>query len=80
MTEQKSKNGMVIICLLVVLLLILHQDNWFWEDNTLVFGFIPVGLFWHACISIGASLTWALATVIAWPTDATKIESSKEEE
>ena len=65
-TTQKS-NGMWIIAALVVLLLILHQDNWFWTDDTLVFGFMPIGLFWHACISIGASLTWALATVIAWP-------------
>lgn len=60
---------MWIIAGLVVLLLILHQDNWFWTDDTLVFGFMPIGLFWHACISIGASLTWALATKIAWPID-----------
>ncbi|MCO8121841.1 DUF3311 domain-containing protein [Stieleria sp. TO1_6] len=66
--SQKS-TGMWIIAALVVLLLILHQDNWFWTDDTLVFGFMPIGLFWHACISIGASLTWALATVIAWPLD-----------
>lgn len=65
-SSQKSK-GMWIIAGLVVLLLILHQDNWFWTDDTLVFGFMPIGLFWHACISIGACLTWALATVIAWP-------------
>ena len=65
-TSHKS-NGMWIIAALVVLLLILHQDNWFWTDDTLVFGFMPIGLFWHACISIGATLTWALATVIAWP-------------
>ena len=69
MTSSNSENsgGKWIIVALVVLLLILHQDNWFWEDDTLVFGFMPIGLFWHACISIGASLTWALATVIAWP-------------
>lgn len=64
--SQKS-NGMWIIAILVLLLLILHQDNWFWTDNTLVFGFLPIGLFWHICISIGATATWALATVIAWP-------------
>jgi len=60
---------MWIIAGLVVFLLILHQDNWFWTDDTLVFGFMPIGLFWHACISIAASLTWALATKIAWPID-----------
>ena len=52
---------------LVLLLLILHQDNWFWEDDTLVFGFMPIGLFYHACISISASVTWFLATKFIWP-------------
>ena len=61
----------MIIAGLVVLLLILHQDNWFWDDNTLLLGFLPIGLFWHACISIAASLTWFLATKIAWPVDDT---------
>lgn len=68
---SRSK-GPLIILGLVVFLLILHQDNWFWTDGRLVFGFLPVGLFWHALISVGATLTWALATKIAWPvTDAT---------
>lgn len=59
---------------LVILLLILHQDNWFWTDGTLVFGFIPIGLFYHACISIAASATWFVATRIAWPTDVEMVE------
>lgn len=54
---------------LVILLIILHQDNWFWTDDTLVFGFIPIGLFYHACISVAASVTWFIATQIAWPDD-----------
>ncbi|TWT75188.1 DUF3311 domain-containing protein [Allorhodopirellula solitaria] len=66
---QTSRRGPWIIAALVILLLILHQDNWFWTDGTLVFGFLPIGLFWHACISIGASLTWFLSTKIAWPID-----------
>ena len=55
-----------IIAGLVALLVILHQDNWFWSNTTAV-GFMPIGLFWHVLISIGASLTWWLATRIAWP-------------
>lgn len=61
----------MIIIGLVLLLLILHQDNWFWTDGRLVFGFLPIGLFWHVLISIGAALTWALATKIAWPVSET---------
>ncbi len=53
--------------ILVIILLVLHQDNWFWDDATLVFGFLPIGLFYHACLSIAASMVWFLATRIAWP-------------
>ncbi len=55
------------VWLLVVVLLIVHQDFWFWDDPTLVFGFMPIGLFYHACISISASIVWFLATCFAWP-------------
>ena len=41
--------GPLIIAGLVLLLLILHQDNWFWTDATLVFGFIPIAAF-LACL------------------------------
>mgnify|MGYP000097035588 FL=1 len=70
MTQQMKafkSSGPLIITGLVLLLLILHQDNWFWTDATLVFGFIPIALFWHACISLAAVATWFLATLIAWP-------------
>jgi hypothetical protein len=60
-------SGPLVIAGLVLLLLILHQDNWFWTDGTLVFGFMPIGLVWQAGISIAAATTWFLATKIAWP-------------
>ena len=35
----------------VVLLYLLHQDFWFWRDaRPLVFGFLPIGLFYHAAL------------------------------
>jgi hypothetical protein len=52
---------------LILLLAVLHQDNWFWDDTTLVFGFMPIGLFYHACISAIAGLLWFLATKYCWP-------------
>jgi hypothetical protein len=52
---------------LVLLLVILHQDNWFWNDERLAFGFLPTALAYHAGISVGAGITWYLATVFAWP-------------
>ncbi len=53
---------------LVVLLIILHQDVWLWDNDTLVFGFMPITLLYHACISMAAGFTWFLATKFAWPT------------
>lgn len=58
-----------LVWALVLLLLVLHQDNWLWEDDTLVFGFIPIGLFYHACLSVAAGVVWFLATKFCWPTE-----------
>jgi hypothetical protein len=58
-----------VVCGLVVLLLVIHQDNWFWDNSHLVFGFMPIGLLYHAGISLAAGATWFLATKFAWPTD-----------
>jgi hypothetical protein len=53
----------------IALLIVLHQDHWLWDDDTLVFGFLPIGLLWHMGISLGATLLWYLATLYAWPTN-----------
>lgn len=55
------------IYLLVILLAIFHQDFWLWNDVRLVFGFMPVGLAYHALYSVAAALIWALAVRYAWP-------------
>lgn len=52
---------------LVLLLVVIHQDVWFWNDDRLVFGFLPITLAYHAAISIAASITWFLAVQFAWP-------------
>ncbi len=52
----------------VVALYILHQDLWFWRTaHPMVFGFIPVGLFYQACFSVAASLVMWLLVKYAWP-------------
>ena len=56
-----------ILGVLVVALLIAHQDNWNWNDPTLVGGIVPIGLFYHACISLAAGFVWFLATLFVWP-------------
>lgn len=69
MSNSSLKTGRLIIAALVLLLMILHQDNWNWNNSNLMFGFIPVTLFYQMCISMGASAVWFLATKIAWPED-----------
>ena len=55
---------------LIVLLAILHQDFWWWHDaEPLAFGFMPIGLSYHAAVSIAASLLWALAVRFCWPSE-----------
>jgi hypothetical protein len=51
----------------VVVLGILHQDVWFWGDRTLLMGFLPIGLAYHALFSVAAACLWFAATRFAWP-------------
>ncbi|MEZ6045321.1 MAG: DUF3311 domain-containing protein [Planctomycetaceae bacterium] len=64
----------------VLILLILHQDNWLWENDKLVFGFMPIGLLYHAGISLAAAITWFLATLFAWPIDEKEEQKIIEQE
>ena len=51
----------------VLVLYLLHQDFWFWRDGRLVFGVMPVGLFYHAVYCLACVvLMWALVK-FAWP-------------
>ncbi|HLA11454.1 MAG TPA: DUF3311 domain-containing protein [Pyrinomonadaceae bacterium] len=58
----------VLLVVAVVALYLLHQDFWFWRTaHPLVFGFIPIGLFYHACFAGAASLLMWLLVRHAWP-------------
>ncbi len=55
---------------LIILLAVLHHDWWWWDDSeTLLLGFVPIGLAYHAAVSLTAALLWALAVKYCWPTD-----------
>ena len=51
----------------VAVLIALHQDFWFWTDKTLVFGWLPIGLAYHAGYAVVAALTMAVLVKAAWP-------------
>lgn len=56
-----------LIYIALILLALLHQDFWFWDDPTLVLGFMPIGLAYHSAYCIVAAGVWLLATKYAWP-------------
>jgi hypothetical protein len=57
----------LLLVLAVVVLYVLHQDIWFWRSARLVFGFIPIGLFYQGCFSVAAALLMWLLVTYAWP-------------
>jgi len=67
MNTSNTPNGRRLVWFLVAALFVLHQDFWWWDSRTLVLGFMPIGLFYHAVFSVAAGLVWALANKLAWP-------------
>jgi hypothetical protein len=57
-----------LLVTIVVALYALHQDLWFWRTaSPLALGFLPIGLFYHACYTLAVSACmWALVRY-AWP-------------
>jgi hypothetical protein len=57
-----------LLVLAVLALYILHQDFWFWRTaHPMIFGFVPIGLFYQACFSVAAALLMWLLVKFAWP-------------
>ncbi|MBK8267711.1 MAG: hypothetical protein IPK83_05150 [Planctomycetes bacterium] len=56
--------------LFFLVLVVAHQDFWWWHTHEpLILGFIPIGLAWHAGISVCAAALGAFAVKYCWPTD-----------
>ena len=56
-----------VCAVIFVVLAVLHHDFWNWDKTTLLFGFLPVGLAYHAAYSLVAAGFWAVVTKFAWP-------------
>jgi hypothetical protein len=70
-------NMRLALTVTVVVVYLLHQDLWFWRTAMpLVFGFLPVGLFYHACYSLLACLLMILLVQRAWPSHLEEADSS----
>lgn len=57
----------ILLVVAVAGLYILHQDIWFWRSSHLVFGFLPIGLYYHGIFAIAAALLMWLLVTYAWP-------------
>jgi hypothetical protein len=49
------------------ILFFLHQDFWLWDRTDLVFGFLPIGLAYHAFYTLLVFVWMALLVKFAWP-------------
>jgi len=58
----------LLLVLIVAVLYVLHQDFWFWRTaRPLVFGFVPIGLFYHACYTLAVAVVMWLLVKSVWP-------------
>ena len=61
---RRSARGLLYAA--VVLLVVLHQDLWFWDDPRIVLG-LPVGLTYHVGYCLVAAALLAMLVRFAWP-------------
>ena len=68
----------VLLFLLILTVYALHQDFWNWRvSHPLVFGFLPIGLAYHAAYSILASIMMAILVKTAWPKHLENIDGGE---
>ena len=63
-----------------VALYLFHQDFWFWRTaHPMAFGFLPIGLFYHAGYTVAVSVLMWLLVKYAWPSHLeTDLDSKKD--
>jgi hypothetical protein len=69
-----------VLFLLVAAVYVAHQDLWNWHTaDPMIFGFLPVGLAYHAAYSIVAAVMMAILVNFAWPKNLEKHETTSSE-
>ncbi len=66
MSNQPPRSSR-LLWIAALILLVLHQDFWFWDNENLLFGFVPVGLAYQAGYSLASAALWGWAMNFAWP-------------
>jgi hypothetical protein len=63
-----KSSKVLLLTLMMVVVYLLHQDFWNWtKAEPLVFGFLPIGLAYHAGYSILAAIMMSILVAFAWP-------------
>jgi Protein of unknown function (DUF3311) len=57
----------LLLFLLIAGVYVLHQDFWNWKSTDLIFGFVPIGMAYHAGYSVLAAIMMAILVKFAWP-------------
>ncbi|MEM0896973.1 MAG: DUF3311 domain-containing protein [Verrucomicrobiota bacterium] len=57
----------ILVAALFLIMLFMHQDFWWWEDDSLVLGFMPIGLAFHALFSVLCAVLGGFAILTIWP-------------
>jgi uncharacterized membrane protein len=66
-----------LLTILILAVYFLHQDFWNWKKaEPLVFGFLPIGLAYHAGYSILAAILMAVLVKLAWPKHLEEAETA----
>ncbi len=64
---------------ILIALVLLHHDFWFWDDSTLVMGWLPIGMLYHILLTLAATAFWFFAVKKLWPAFAsTSVQPSVE--
>ena len=66
--RPRSRAAYPFLILAAVIVLVMRHDYWNWDTPyPLLFGFLPVGLWWQGLVSILAAILMALMVRFAWP-------------
>lgn len=69
----------LFLTILIAAVYFLHQDFWNWKKaDPLVFGFLPVGLAYHAGYSVVAAVLMWILVRLAWPKHLENVEDSSQ--
>ena len=80
--RRRSTGTLVLLTLAALIVLVLRHDYWNWNTpHPLLFGFLPVGLWWQALVSLLACALMWLMVRFAWPQEledaALEVESRR---